>query len=189
MLEQGSQYDTRLRTGDHGLRSGRQQCCCCSPCFGGSLGDIDDAPRRLLPHRPLSCTAAFRDIVLSARHEQGLRMNNRAENSHLPIRRRERNLQRFKLAGSDRRILAAHAAIDIVFNLQHHIISRRTLRTFGPRPPNNGYMPLPPSRAHPSQTKHANLQIHMTVPAGNMTASCNDQHHPDCPCTKRAVHT
>jgi hypothetical protein len=45
-------------------------------------------------------SAAFRDIGLSARHEQGLRKNNRAENSHLPIRRRERKLQRFKSAGS-----------------------------------------------------------------------------------------
>jgi putative transposase len=37
---------------------------------------------------------------LSARHEQGLRKNNRAENSHQPTRRRERKMQRFKSPGS-----------------------------------------------------------------------------------------
>ena len=40
---------------------------------------------------------------LSPRHEQGLRRNNRAENSHQPTRRRERKMQRFKSPGSAQR--------------------------------------------------------------------------------------
>jgi transposase-like protein len=40
------------------------------------------------------------EIGLLARHEQGLRKNNRAENSHQPTRRRERKMQRFKSPGS-----------------------------------------------------------------------------------------
>src|ERR1700721_2166637 len=40
------------------------------------------------------------EIGLSARHDQGLRANNRAENSHQPTRRRERKMQRFKSPGS-----------------------------------------------------------------------------------------
>ena len=40
--------------------------------------------------------AAKTRLRLSARHEQGLRKNNRAENSHLPLHRRERKMQRFK---------------------------------------------------------------------------------------------
>ena len=75
-------------------------------------------------------SSAFRDIGLSARHEQGLRKNNRAENSHLPVRRRERKLQRFKSVGSAQRFLSAHAAVYNTFNLQRHLISRRTLRAF-----------------------------------------------------------
>jgi len=67
---------------------------------------------------------------LSARHEQGLRKNNRAENSHQPVRRRERKQQRFKSAGSAQRLLAMHSAVHNTFNLQRHLISRRTLRTF-----------------------------------------------------------
>ena len=45
-------------------------------------------------------TAAKSELRLTARHEQGLRKNNRAENSHLPVRRRERKMQRFKSPGS-----------------------------------------------------------------------------------------
>jgi hypothetical protein len=48
---------------------------------------------------------------LSARHEQGLRRNNRTENSHQPTRRRERKMQRFKSAGSAQRFLSVHAAV------------------------------------------------------------------------------
>jgi putative transposase len=74
--------------------------------------------------------AAFRDLHLTCQHEQGLRMNNRAENSHQVVRRRERKMQRFKSAGSAQRFLSLHAAIHNPFYLQRHLISRSTLRTF-----------------------------------------------------------
>src|SRR5919202_1992516 len=74
--------------------------------------------------------AAFREIGLSARHEQGRRMNNRAENSHQLTRRRERKMQGFKSPGSAQRFLSCHAAVHNVFNLQRHLISRSTLRRF-----------------------------------------------------------
>jgi transposase-like protein len=65
---------------------------------------------------------------MAAEHEKGLRKNNRAENSHQPVRRRERKLQRFKSAGSAQRFLSSHAAVYNTFNVQRHLISRRTLR-------------------------------------------------------------
>src|SRR6266550_3714707 len=66
----------------------------------------------------------------SCQREQGLRANNRAENSHQVVRRRERKMQRFKSAGSAQRFLNMHAAVHNTFNLQPHLISRSTLRAF-----------------------------------------------------------
>src|ERR671912_585293 len=88
------------------------------------------APDELVTDKLGSYSAARRDLGLSARHDQGLRKNNRAENSHQPVRRRERKMQRFKSAGSAQRFLSMHAPIHNTFNLQRHLISRRTLRNF-----------------------------------------------------------
>src|SRR3954454_13084706 len=88
------------------------------------------APKLLVTHQLGSYGAAFRHLRLSCRHEQGLRANNRAENSHQAVRRRERKMQRFKSAGSAQRFLNRHAAVHNTFNLQRHLISRSTLRIF-----------------------------------------------------------
>ena len=59
-----------------------------------------------------------------------MRKNNRAENSHQVVRRRERKMQRFKSARSTQRFLAIHAPVHNTFNVQRHLVSRRTLRLF-----------------------------------------------------------
>ena len=74
--------------------------------------------------------AALKDLGLTKHHDFGGRKNNRAENSHLPVRQRERRMQRFKSARSAQRFLSTHATVYNTFNVQRHLISRKTLRQF-----------------------------------------------------------
>jgi transposase-like protein len=85
------------------------------------------APKLLVTDKLRSYAAAFRRLRLTCRHEQGLRRNNRAENSHQPVRRRERKMQRFKSARSA--FLSMYAAVHNTFNLRRHLVSR-SLRIF-----------------------------------------------------------
>src|SRR5881275_2838270 len=65
------------------------------------------APKQVTTDKLGSYRAAFRHLGLSCHHEQGLRQNNRAENSHQVVRRRERKMQRFKSPASAQRFLSA----------------------------------------------------------------------------------
>jgi putative transposase len=77
-----------------------------------------------------SYAAALSDLGLDDRHRPGrLRENNRAENSHLPIRRRERKMQGFRSQRSAQKFLT-HAAVYNTFNTERHLVSRQTLRQF-----------------------------------------------------------
>ena len=78
-------------------------------------------PKLLVTDKLRSYGSAFRQLQLTCPHEQGLRKNNRAENSHQPVRRRERKMQRFKSARSAQRFLSMHAAVHNTFNLQRHL--------------------------------------------------------------------
>jgi len=74
--------------------------------------------------------AALRELRFSKHHDFGGRKNNRAQNSHLPVRQRERRMQKFKSPGSAQRFLSTHAAVYNPFYVQRHFISRKTLRQF-----------------------------------------------------------
>jgi len=87
-------------------------------------------PSAVVTDKLPSYGAALRELNLSKIHEFGGRKNNRAENSHLPVQQRERRMQRFKSAKSAQRFLSIHASIYNIFNVQRHLISRKTLRQF-----------------------------------------------------------
>src|SRR5580693_4279733 len=86
------------------------------------------APKLLVTDKLRSYSSAFRHLRLTCPHQQGLRKNNRAENSHQVVRRQERKMQRFKSARSAQRFLSIHAAVHNTFNVQRHLVSRSALR-------------------------------------------------------------
>src|SRR5258708_1866696 len=76
------------------------------------------APTVTVTDKLRSYGAALQLIGFSGRHEQVRRANNRAENSHQPVRRRERKMQGFKSPASDQRFVSIHAAVYNIFNVQ-----------------------------------------------------------------------
>ncbi len=75
--------------------------------------------------------AALRTLTLTrAPHTRRKRANNRAESSHVPVRRRERKLQGFKSPRSAQRFVSLHAATYNLFNVPRHLVSARTHRQF-----------------------------------------------------------
>jgi len=90
-------------------------------------------PKIVVTDKLRSYACAFQRLRLTCRHEQGLRKNNRAENSHQAVRRRERKLQRFKSARSAQRFLSMHSAVHNTFNFQRHLIFRSTCGSSAPK--------------------------------------------------------
>ena len=70
--------------------------------------------------------AALKDIGAGSRQETGRWANNRAENSHLPFRRRERAMLRFRRMRSLQKFAAVHASVSNHFN-QERSLSRRNI--------------------------------------------------------------
>ena len=81
-------------------------------------------PEIIVTDRLRSWGAALRDIGAADRQGTGRWLNNRAENSHLPFRRRERAMLRFRRMRSLQKFAAVHASVSNHFNQERHLYSR-----------------------------------------------------------------
>ena len=74
--------------------------------------------------------AAKREIMPSVEHRSHKGLNNRAENSHLAIRRRERNMRRFRSARQCQRFVSSHGSINNLFHVPRNHMSAADHRQF-----------------------------------------------------------
>ena len=82
------------------------------------------APKTIVTDRLRSYGAAMKVMGNADRQEVGRHLNNRAENSHLPFRRRERAMSRFRRMSNLQKFASTHAAFYNHFNLDRHLNSR-----------------------------------------------------------------
>ncbi len=81
-------------------------------------------PEVIVTDKLRSYGAALNEIGAGARQETGRWLNNRAENSHLPFRRRERAMLRFRRMRSLQKFASVHASVSNHFNQERNLSSR-----------------------------------------------------------------
>src|SRR5215213_5971646 len=86
------------------------------------------APRVMVTDKLPSYGAAKKDLLPGVEHRRHKGLNNRAENSHQPTRRRERQMKRFKSPRQAQRFLSAHAQIDNLFQLRRDHVTAAQYR-------------------------------------------------------------
>jgi len=97
--------------------------------FRRLLTGLQYVPRVIVTDKLRSYDVARRELLPSAEQRQSHYLNNRAENSHRPIRRREQQMQRFKSSPQAQRFLSAHAFIYGHFHPRRHRMAADRCRT------------------------------------------------------------
>lgn len=70
----------------------------------------------------------MKDLGNAEKQEIGRWANNRVENSHLPFRRRERAMTRFRQMKTLQKFASVHASVHNHFNLERHLVNRQTFK-------------------------------------------------------------
>ena len=86
------------------------------------------SPEVVVTDKCPSYRAAMKAVGNQRRQETGEHLNNRAENSHLPIRRRERAMSRFRRMRSLQKFASTHSSVHNHFNLERHLYSRTNFK-------------------------------------------------------------
>ena len=81
-------------------------------------------PGAIVTDRLRSYGAALKEIAAADRQESGRWLNNRAENSHQPFRRRERAMLRFRRMKTLQKFASVHSQVHNHFSQEHHLVSR-----------------------------------------------------------------
>jgi putative transposase len=85
-------------------------------------------PRAIVTDGLRSYKAALTEIGAASRQQIGRWLNNRVENSHLPFRRRERVMQRFRRMKTLQKFASVHGTVHNHFSQERHLISRDLYR-------------------------------------------------------------
>src|SRR5271165_2132726 len=85
-------------------------------------------PRSVVTDGLCSYPGAMKEIGNADRQEVGRRLNNRAENSHRPFRRRERAMQRFRSMKTLQKFSSGHAEVHNHFNQERHLVTRQAYK-------------------------------------------------------------
>ena len=72
--------------------------------------------------------AALKELGIEDRREMGWWLNNRVEDSHLPLRRRERVMLRFRQMKTLQKFASVHANVYNHFNAERHLVDRQTYK-------------------------------------------------------------
>jgi putative transposase len=96
--------------------------------FRRLLKGLQYVPRVIVTDKLRSYGVAQRQLLPKVKHRQSRYLNNRADNSHRPTRRRERQMQRFKSPEQAQHFLSAHAFIHGPFHPRRHLLSANTYR-------------------------------------------------------------
>ena len=91
--------------------------------FKRLLAGLKFKPKRIVTDGLRSYGVAKREVLPDVRHRTSRYLNNRAENSHRPTRRRERQMQRFKSPEQAQRFLSSHAMIYGHFRPRRHLMT------------------------------------------------------------------
>jgi putative transposase len=86
------------------------------------------APRSIVTDGLRAYSAAMNVIRVEDRHQVGPRLNNRAENSHQPFRRRERAMQRFRSKRTLQKFSSVHAQVHNHFYQERHLVTRQVYK-------------------------------------------------------------